>query len=71
MIGYKLTPEQKELLVWQYFNDNSQFNPIQDVNGEWFIFDKEVEECTNANFQWVKDLPQENYIAPIVANPFM
>jgi hypothetical protein len=66
MIGYKLTPEQKELLVGQYFNDNSQFNPIQDVNGEWFIFDKEVEECTNANFELVKDLVISDYVAPKV-----
>jgi hypothetical protein len=66
MIGYKLTPEQKELLVGKCFNDNSQFNPVADVSGDYFIFDKEVEECTNANFEWVKDLPQAEFVPPVL-----
>jgi hypothetical protein len=55
---YLLTTQQKDLLVGQYYAPASMFNPVQDVNGDWFISDQEVNQCVNSEFEWVKNLPQ-------------
>lgn len=64
MIGYKLTIEQKNILIGQPFNDNALFNPVLNIDGDYFIFNEEVENCINPNYEWVKELPQAEYIAP-------
>ena len=66
MLGYKLTTEQKDLLVGVEYTTDMYFNPIQDVNGDWFIFSIEVNLCDIA---WVKTLPQEDYVPPIIQVP--
>ncbi len=65
MIGYKLTSQQAQQLAGKEFTDNCYFNPVQDVNGDWFIFDGEVNGCTNPEFMWVKELPKAEYAPPI------
>ena len=66
MIGYKLTSEQKNLLVGQEFAPNQYFNPVQDINGDWFIFEGEVNgHVTVQEFFWVKELTPSEYVAPI------
>lgn len=65
MIGYKLTEQQAVEISGQFFNDATTFNPVQDINGDWFIFEGEVGCCTNEEFMWVKDLPQAEYVPPI------
>lgn len=66
MIGYKLTQEQYEQISRQLFNDSTTFNPKEDINGEWFIFDGEVGDfVTVEEFFWVKDLTQSEYVPPI------
>jgi hypothetical protein len=64
MILYKLTIEQKDLLVGQQFAPSSYFGPVQDINGDWFISDQEVNQCINPDFQWVKNLPAMEYTPP-------
>ena len=66
MIGYKLTTEQKDLLVGQQFATDEYFNPVPDIDGVFFIFSGEVEGCVNEEFMWVKDLPESEYMPPIV-----
>jgi hypothetical protein len=61
---YQLTIEQKDLLVGQFFAASSMFNPVQDVNGDWFISEQEVNQCVNPDFIWVKSLPQMAYTPP-------
>jgi hypothetical protein len=61
MILYKLTIEQKDLLVGQLFAPASYFGPVQDINGDWFISEQEVSGCVNPDFQWVKTLPSMEY----------
>lgn len=41
--GYKLSEIQKDLLINQKYDENSYFNPIQDINDEWFIFEEEYQ----------------------------
>jgi hypothetical protein len=65
MLGYKLTTEQKILLVGQSFASDQYFNPVADIDGVYFIFDGEVEGCVNGEFMWVKELPTADYVSPI------
>ena len=66
MIGYKLTPSQAAEISGQFFNEVTIFNPIQDINGEWFIFEGEVNGfITVEEFNWVKDLLQTEYVPPL------
>jgi len=45
MKGYKLTIEQKEMLQGMEMPSGTFYNPVQDKNGNWFIFDQEFEAC--------------------------
>ena len=64
MILYQLTEEQKNEIVGQFFAPSSMFNPVQDINGYWFISGQEVDGCVNPDFQWVKTLPGVEYTPP-------
>lgn len=66
MIGYKLTNEQKELLSGAAFAPDQYFNPVPDIDGVYFIFEGEVDNCTNEEFLWVKKLPEAEYVPPII-----
>lgn len=56
-----LTEEQKDLLVGQEFMVDVYFNPVQDINDNWFISVQEIDQCVNENFMWVKDLELIDY----------
>jgi hypothetical protein len=56
-----LTEVQKDELVGQLYDDDSYFNPIQDIDDNWIISVEEMEYNVNPNFAWVKDLPLINY----------
>ena len=71
MIGYKLTNSEKDLLVGQQFAPDQYFNPVPDINGVYFIFEGEVDNCVNEEFMWVKDLSTAEYVPPIVEQPLI
>jgi hypothetical protein len=52
-----LTEIQKDELIGQLYDDDSYFNPIQDLNDNWIISVEEIDQCVNPEFMWVKDLP--------------
>ena len=52
-----LTVEQKDSLLVQWYAPDCYFNPIQDINDNWVISVEEMDNCTNEEFMWVKDLP--------------
>ena len=52
-----LTEAQKDSLIGQLYDDDSYFNPIQDINDNWIISVEEMDFCVNPEFMWVKDLP--------------
>lgn len=62
---YKLTTAQKNQLIGVEYIEDCSYNPIQDNNGVWIISSGEVEQTTDENYLWVKDLPQIEYI-PII-----
>ena len=65
-----LNQEQKDSLVGQLYTDDSYFNPIQDFYDNWIISTEEMINCTNKDFDWVKDLDLIEYkpkeVTPIV-----
>ena len=67
-----LTIEQKDKLVGQLYAPDSYFNPIQDGNEppNWVISIEEIDQTTNEEFMWVKDLPLIPWVAPTPINPF-
>jgi len=56
-----LTESQKNELVGQLYDEDSYFNPIQDLDNNWIISIEEIEFCVNPEFQWVKTLPLIEY----------
>jgi len=45
MKGYKITQDQKEMLQGLQMPGGTYYNPVQDKEGNWFIFDQEFEAC--------------------------
>jgi hypothetical protein len=64
-----LTESQKNELIGQLYDEDSYFNPIQDIEDNWIISVEEMEFCVNPEFQWVKDLPLIEY-KPKPSPPF-
>ena len=64
-----LTETQKDSLVGQLYDDDSYFNPIQDINDNWIISVEEIEFNVNPEFACVKDLPLIDYV-PKPSPPF-
>jgi hypothetical protein len=64
-----LTESQKDSLVGQLYDEDSYFNPIQDIDNNWIISFEEMEFCVNPEFMWVKDLPIIEY-KPKPSPPF-
>lgn len=56
-----LTELQKDELIGQLYDDDSYFNPIQDIDGNWVISVEEMEYNVNPTFAWVKNLPLIEY----------
>lgn len=67
MVVYLLTESQKNKLIGIEFIPDNFYNPVQDFNKNWIISRQEVEQTTNVNYLWVKDLPPIEY-KPIIIN---
>ena len=66
---YKLTIEQKHLLIGQKWDTETYFNPVEDADGNWFITEQQVNGCTheNGSFEWIHNLPLIPY-NPVISN---
>ena len=71
MIGYILTPEQKEQVQGQFINPYQFINCVADINGVWFLFlsTQDKEQILNTEWNWILTLPEGEYVAP-PAPPF-
>jgi hypothetical protein len=67
---YKLTIEQKDALVGQTYDGEQFINPPQDADGNWYISQEVVNNTTNPELMWVKDLPLIPYNPVISELPF-
>jgi hypothetical protein len=66
MIVGLLTIEEKDLLLGQQYALDSYFNPIQDSVGDWVISQEEINQNTNADFDWLNDINLIEYSPVIV-----
>ena len=66
MIGYILTPIQKEQIQEKEFAPYECFNCVQDINGVWFNFvtEQQIPFIEASEYAWVLDLPEAEYIPP-------
>jgi hypothetical protein len=55
--GYKITEEQANEFIGREFSPNSYYNPVKDINGDWFIFEVEY---THSGLQ----LEPSEYVLP-------
>jgi hypothetical protein len=66
MIGYILTPQQKEEIQGVFFTDSIFFNCVQDINGTWFLFLSPQDiEILPSEFQYLLTLPTGEYVPPL------
>jgi hypothetical protein len=61
-----LTIEQKDTLVNQEVLPKLKFNPVQDINGDWIISEKEISDSNNPSFSWIKSLDLTDWLGPYV-----
>lgn len=65
-----LTIEQKDQLVGQWYAPDSFYNPIQDISDNWVISVEEMQNTTNPDTLWVKDLDLIPYEPKPTPSPF-
>jgi hypothetical protein len=69
LVGLLSIP-QKDELIGVYYAPDSIYNPIQDINDNWVISVEEMQNTTNLDTIWVKDLELIEYQPKPSPNPF-
>ena len=64
MNAYRINNGQKNAIENQPFANNQYFNPVKDINGDWFIFEIEINAAVK-NRGWVKAALAEFIPPPI------
>jgi len=65
MIGYILTPEQKEELQGVFFTPDTFFNCVQDRNEIWFLFLSSQDIISLPDeYRYIIQLPKGEYVPP-------
>jgi hypothetical protein len=57
--AYKLTTAEKDFLTGKKTSGDSYYNPIQDKNGDYFIFEIEHQDC-NLGVLSIFETPENN-----------
>jgi hypothetical protein len=71
MIGYILTPEQKEELQGVFFTPDTFFNCVQDRNEIWFLFLSSQDIISlPEEYRYILQLPKGEYVPPPTPDPF-
>jgi hypothetical protein len=66
-----ITQEQADLLAGQEYAKACHYNPVQDCDDNWLITIQEIEQTTNPDFLWVKDLPLSEWCPPVIEEPII
>ena len=45
MEGYKIYNYQRDVLVQQTMEGTGKYNPVKDINRDYFIFEQEFKQC--------------------------
>ena len=67
---FKITEEQKDLLIGQTWDGVTFFNPTLDADNNWFVSQEEVNGCDKPEFQWLKSCELIEYNPVVVNFPF-
>jgi len=59
-----LTINQKDSLVEELVCPDLYFNPILDINEDWFISQQEINDSIYPQHDWIKDLTLSVYAGP-------
>jgi hypothetical protein len=67
----QLTIEQKDALIGQTYDGVQFFSPVLDADGNWFISQECVDQCTHEGVhEWIHTLPLISYNPVISELPF-
>jgi hypothetical protein len=66
-----ITEVQKNILIGKKFDGIQFFNPVQDLNDNWVISEEEINQCTNLDLLFIKDLVLTVYEPKISENPLI
>ena len=72
MIGYILTQSEYDQVQGQFYTPYEFFNCVQDIKGVWFLFLSEQDKkevFSNPQWNWILDLPQNEYKPPALSFP--
>jgi len=58
----KLTEEQAKKIHLKQLHLDWAFLVTKDANEEYFVDPYQVEQCTNPEFDWLKELPLSEYV---------
>lgn len=72
MVGYILTPEQKDEIQGKFYSPYEFFNCVQDIDDDWFIFLTAGDELKikDTEYDWLLDLPTGEYVPKPSPPPF-
>jgi hypothetical protein len=67
MIGYILTPEEKDQVQGQHYTEYQFLNCVQDIDDVWYLMlsDEDEPEVEASQYAWVLDLPKGEYTPPL------
>ena len=63
---YKLTDEQADFIRGAEIAPNWNYNPVQDINGDWFISETEVE---SSSIEWMQELQSSEFVSQVFEMP--
>ena len=52
-----LTIDEKNILEGVQYMPDTYYNPVQDNDDNWIISTEEIDNTTDVNYLWVKNLP--------------
>ena len=52
-----LTIDEKNILIGVQYMPDTYYNPVQDNDDNWIISIEEIDNTTDENYLWVKNLP--------------
>ena len=57
-----ITEYQRGALTGKSYDGVSKFNPTKDGNGDYFISQEEIDQCTVKGFEFINDLELTEHI---------
>lgn len=61
-----LTQQQYEQVQGQFLSESWKFNCALDANNNWTLGKLQIDECTNTEFEWLKQLPLVQFQAATI-----